>query len=938
MNYLNVSPKVGRDINEMWTRMLDLAPAFAFAEKECREIIKWSKVVTDREARNAALSNVITGHESQIKQLSATVAERHNEINEYAKIVVDRETQIKHLVPRLSEREREVAEYSKIVADQEVRIQQFLTIVTERDHHIATRDQQILELGKVVIRRDERIEQLTASVGEHDKLVQNLTGELRQRTRDVADLTDQHIKQVEQIKKLKCDIGDLELSLASVEGEAHGAISRANELGIQLYNATQQVVRVETSSFWRATSLLRIIWRFFENRIFGRNFAFQLAPNNEIEVLRNDYEWRSIGPDPFFNMITVDGRYPSGWVLVSTSIQRRAEEYTLKLYYDVGSGMTEMTTRVFPVTDAGEVHELTWLPRGISGMRWDPMQGKGEFTQHPIVISRIGPLGRALHRIVRVREVMRSHDTAKLRKLGITWQRLLSRPQRTYQAASPLRNYIPTTGYEMWLNAHILTDFDRMAIRRHIESLDARPLISVLMPVYNTPPDLIQAAIEFVRAQLYENWELCIADDASTSTQIKEILENYRRKDPRIKVEYRAVNGHISAASNTALALASGEFVALLDHDDMLSEQALYQAVVELNRHPDTDFVYSDEDKIDESGERSNPHFKSDWNPDLFYSQNYASHLSVYRASLVRAAGGFREGFEGSQDYDLTLRCLVAAKTARVRHIPAILYHWRATEGSTALSSDNKDYATENGIKALQEHFHSLGMEGVSVEAGRFPTTYRVRYPLPSAPPKVSLIIPTRDGCDILRACIESIQSKTTYPNYEIVVVDNQSSDKDMLAYFDELRAAGIRVLHYDEPFNYPAINNFAVERVDGAVVGLINNDIEVISPEWLTEMVSHALRPEVGAVGAKLYYSNDMIQHAGVILGIGGVAGHSHKYFPRDSAGYFSRLCVTQNLSAVTAACLLVRRDTYLKVGGMDSANLSIAFNDVDFACGCAG
>jgi GT2 family glycosyltransferase len=223
-------------------------------------------------------------------------------------------------------------------------------------------------------------------------------------------------------------------------------------------------------------------------------------------------------------------------------------------------------------------------------------------------------------------------------------------------------------------------------------------------------------------------------------------------------------------------------------------------------------------------------------------------------------------------------------------------------------------------------------LEGVSVESGRYPTTYRVRFPLPAEPPKVSLIIPTRDGCDILRACIESILSKTTYPNYEIVIVDNQSSDEKTLRYFDEIQKTGIRVLRYNEQFNYPAINNFAVENVDGAVVGLINNDIEVISPEWLTEMASHALRPEIGAVGAKLYYSNDTIQHAGVILGVGGVAGHSHKYFPREVPGYFSRLCLTQNLSAVTAACLLVRRDSYLRVGGMDSENLTVAFNDVDF------
>lgn len=954
------SAKVLSDIDAMWGEALDFGPVFAFAENKTREIIEWSKVVADREAQIRVRSKGIADREAQIQQMSSTVAARDQEIGEYAKVVAEREAQIRHLGARAAAHEHEIAEYAKIVADREAQIQHFTAVVAERERQIgdyievvAERDTQIAELGKNIASRDEEIELLRAGVAEgrrqvaehaariddyvgrideRDKQLEKLTVELGRRDQAIVDLTGWRDMQIEQIKNLHGELEILRSSLANEQEAAQLARAHSGDLGKQLYSASLRLQHIETSSFWRATSLLRTVWRFFENRVFRRNFIFQLIPNKDLELLRGTYEWRATGHDPFFYMLAVDGSYPSGWALVSSSLQRRAEDYTLKLYYDAGSGMTEQTTRVFPVTESGEVRELTWFPRGIRQMRWDPMQGTGELTQNPIVISHVGLVARSLHRIARVWAIMRSRDSEKLQKIGVTWRRFLSQPQPTYEAASALRNHIPTIGYEALVEAQALTDSDRNDIVVHIESLAVRPLISVLMPVYNTPPNFLRAAIDSVRAQLYPNWELCIADDASPSTEVKDILEEYRQQDPRIKIEYRTTNGHISAASNSALALAEGEFVALLDHDDMLAEQALYQMVVELNRHADTDIVYSDEDKIDENGNRYEPHFKPDWSPDLLYSQNYVSHLGVYRTSLVRAVGGFREGFEGSQDYDLILRCVAAAKNPHIRHVPAILYHWRATTGSTALSRDNKGYATQSGINALEDHFRLRGLDGVSVESGRYPTTYRVRFPLPAEPPKVSLIIPTRDGCDILRACIESIQTKTTYPNYEIVVVDNQSSDERTLRYFEEAQATGVRVLRYADKFNYPAINNFAVQQVDGAVVGLINNDIEVISPEWLTEMVSHALRPEIGAVGAKLYYGNDTIQHAGVILGVGGVAGHSHKYFPREVPGYFARLCLTQNLSAVTAACLLVRRETYLQVGGMDSANLPIAFNDVDF------
>lgn len=487
--------------------------------------------------------------------------------------------------------------------------------------------------------------------------------------------------------------------------------------------------------------------------------------------------------------------------------------------------------------------------------------------------------------------------------------------------------------YAEWVRQYdTLAPEDFRAISRHIDQLAYKPLISIVMPVYNTPEEWLRLAIESVLAQLYPFWELCIADDASTAPHIRPLLEEYRQSDSRIKVVFRSKNGHISAASNSALELATGEFTALLDHDDELAAHALYMVAVKLDQHPDADIIYSDEDKIDEQGRRFLALFKPDWNPDLFFSQNYISHLGVYRTSLIKKIGGFRIGYEGSQDYDLCLRCVASTDASRIHHIPFVLYHWRAIAGSTAVSTHQKSYAEQAAVRALSDYFETID-PAISVKAGKRHTTYTVTYPLPKKPPMVSLIIPTRDGYQVLKRCVESIRRKTDYLNYELIIVDNQSAEPETLDYLKSLERQGIaRILHYDAPFNYSAINNFAVSEARGEVVGLLNNDLEVISKGWLTEMVRHAIRPEIGAVGAKLYYPTNRIQHAGVALGIGGVAGHLHHGYFREQLGYSGRLVLVQDFSAVTAACLLVRKAVYEEVGGLDEENLAIAYNDIDF------
>ena len=485
--------------------------------------------------------------------------------------------------------------------------------------------------------------------------------------------------------------------------------------------------------------------------------------------------------------------------------------------------------------------------------------------------------------------------------------------------------------YAEWIRRYdTLTDEMRASMYTRIASCTHKPLISVVLPTYNPKPEWLIEAIESVRTQIYPHWELCIADDASTDKAIRHILERYARADARIKVVFREQNGHISAASNSALELVTGEWVALLDHDDLMSEHALFWVAEAIQKNPEARLIYSDEDKIDESGKRFDPYFKCDWNVDLFYSHNMICHLGVYRADILNSIGGFRVGLEGAQDYDLALRCIERIGKKQIHHVARVLYHWRMHTESTAQSADTKPYAMLAGERALNEHFQrqTINAKAKLVEYG-----YRVRYALPDCPPMVSLIILTRNGLQLIRPCVESILEKTTYRNYEILIVDNGSDDPATLQYLNALQTrARIRVVRDDRAFNYSALNNMAVRLARGEIVGLLNNDLEVVSPDWLSEMVSIALQPRVGAVGARLWYPNETLQHGGVIIGLGGLAGHFHKNLPRRHGGFVGRACLIQGLSAVTGACLVIRKVIYEEVGGLNETDLPVAFNDVDF------
>lgn len=486
--------------------------------------------------------------------------------------------------------------------------------------------------------------------------------------------------------------------------------------------------------------------------------------------------------------------------------------------------------------------------------------------------------------------------------------------------------------YLNWIQTHEPNATRYPELADKVKGWRYQPRVSVLMPTYNSPLPYLRAAVESVRAQIYTNWELCIADDASTHPDVLSYLKQLSAEDSRVVLSLREKNGHISASSNTALESAQGEWIALLDHDDRLHPLALFGVVEALQTRPNANLVYTDEDKIDERGSRFDPYFKSEYNRELMWAQNMVCHLGCYRREVVNAVGGFTVGLEGAQDHDLALRVIDESSADQIVHVPRVLYHWRAISGSTALSQEAKPYAESASKLAVQAHLLRLGI-GARVEpVPEIPNMNRVRPDLPSPLPLVSLLIPTRDRIELLKTCIDSIKNKSTYPHIEIIVVDNGSVEPQSLLYFDQLRAQGVRVIRDEGPFNFSALNNKAAKQAKGEFVCLMNNDIEIITPDWLEEMLSFAALPGVGAVGARLWYPEDQgLQHGGVIVGMGGVAGHAHVRLPKGQLGYFGRVSLHHRLLAVTAACLLVRKSHFMAVGGLDE-QLAVAFNDIDF------
>ena len=501
------------------------------------------------------------------------------------------------------------------------------------------------------------------------------------------------------------------------------------------------------------------------------------------------------------------------------------------------------------------------------------------------------------------------------------WKKYCDRIKKRFQDTEEV--------YNVWRKKYIPNA--RKLKKQRAEKLDYEPCISIIVPTYKTPEKFLNEMIDSVRNQSYENWELCIGDGSVTEDTVKNVVESYQKKDKRIKMLCLSENLGIAGNTNAALSIATGDYIALLDHDDILAPDALYEVVKWMNEHykDETDVIYTDEDKVSfDLKDYFEPHFKSDYNLDLIRSNNYICHLFVAGKSIVDQVGGFRKEYDGSQDYDFILRCIEQSK--HVEHVPKVLYHWRCHPGSTAANQESKMYCYEAGKRAIEDHLKRMGEDDCQVVMTEHLGFYHVIYPIREQK-KVSIIIPNKDQKEILERCIESIIQKTDYKNYEIIIVENNSTTNEIFEYYKTIeQRENIRVVIWKDKFNYSAINNFGVRYANGEYLLFLNNDIEVIRENWLSEMLANVQRKEVGIVGAKLLYPDNMVQHAGVIIGMGGIAGHPLSRHPADDCGYFARGIIQQNLNAVTAACMLTKKEVYEKVNGFEE-KLAVAFNDID-------
>ena len=648
--------------------------------------------------------------------------------------------------------------------------------------------------------------------------------------------------------------------------------------------------------------------------------------------------WTVSGTHPRFELTGQQLPLAAGWHLLTTDLassheadDELPEHPPVTLRFLAASSAIPLVRRPVPVV-AGKRTRVVHLPPDIARIEmevapWLETVSGTHVTLRPIrtgiaaAIMSADVAGTIIHGstdpkavATRLKETRAAQgNRAILTEIALEYERL------------QFRRSIADANYASWRIRHSIAhqpDLDRLQAR--VEALpEGGPTISVIMPVYNPEIRWLEAAVQSVRDQSFERWQLVLVNDASTDPAIAARLDQFAVTEQRITVHHRTENGHIAAATNDGLDHATGEFVAFMDHDDALAPFALSVVALESSG---ADILYTDEDKIDAANKHYDPHFKPSWNPELLLGQNYMSHLTVIRRSLIDQVGGLRTGFDGSQDHDLVLRATAATTPDRIRHIPLVCYHWRAIAGSTALAAGEKTYTEDASIRALQDR---LGPDW-SVDLAGAPTAYRPVPPLVGFP-LVSIVIPTRDHLDLVIQCVDSL-ARTTYPAFEILIVDNDSAEQETLEWFAAFdNGTDRRVIPAPGPFNYSKINNIGAAAANGELILLLNNDTEVIDPDWLSTMVRWIGQPNIGAVGAKLLYPNDTIQHAGVVLGLGGLAGHGHLHEPAESTGYFNRLAITHEVGAATAACLLTRRSTWEQLGGLDE-DLAVAFNDVDY------
>lgn len=708
-------------------------------------------------------------------------------------------------------------------------------------------------------------------------------------------------------------------ALPSSEKETEPA-QAPRELATLPRTSTNQLVSATRRVASTTYDLARRVWPLYRRRVT----YFTPTPVISSNFAHTDTATSQTWSLPLLNT----RRYPSGTVLLSASLSTSAIPLTARLQYTAADKPDE-TLENWIFFDQAEVRDCALnVPKNARDFRLVAYTDDARFRVQALSMREIGTLQRGY---VTTRTLLISiarNPGALLHKMKKAYHLYRKGGVRALK-----ERLIRIDRYPEWIESHdSITPAKLRELEKEGSQFSYKPLISILLPIYNVPERFLRLALDSVRSQIYQNWELCIADDNSPSPHVQRVVREYANLDSRIKYTFREQNGHIAEATNSAAQLASGEFIAFLDHDDELRANALFMMVKELNEHPDADLMYSDEDKITEDGLRHYPHFKSDWNPELILCQNYVCHFTMVRRSLFEQVGGIHKGFDGAQDWDFVLRASERTSPEKIRHIPHVLYHWRVIEGSTAKGTESKPYVTSAQINAVSQHLERKGIRGARVESIPAISMLRVRYQMPEPPPLVSIIIPTFNEAKLLATCVDGILRLTSYKNLELLIVDNRSDDPDTLQYLERIaQDERITIIRDDGDFNFARLNNNAAKRARGSLLCFLNNDVQVTHADWLDEMVSNVTREDVGAVGARLLYPNGTVQHAGVILGIGGVADHMMKHLPATSVGYFCRAILPQNLSAVTAACMLVKREAFERLGGFDQETFAVAYNDID-------
>lgn len=560
----------------------------------------------------------------------------------------------------------------------------------------------------------------------------------------------------------------------------------------------------------------------------------------------------------------------------------------------------------------------------------------GFFIEAPNVQGRYlylvfyGQETRAIHMVPLSRAVILKNKAEKYAVRGLQYLKSQGPSALADKIAGKIHNVrLKPMPYEKWIVRHLPDKRELQAQRREV--FQKEPKISIVVPLYRTPEKYLKRLIESVKQQTYTNWELCLSDGSGKDSVLPQILEKYS-EDSRIKTVFSESGLRISENTNAAIGLATGDYIAFVDHDDELTPNALYECVKAVNQKDNVRILYSDEDKMTMDGHKFfQPHFKPDFNMDLLRTVNYICHLFVAERGLLERVGFLCPEFDGAQDYDLILRCVEAAAAEEIVHIPKILYHWRCHEDSTAENPESKLYAFDAGERVLKAHYERMGIRA-EVTKGEYLGLYRTRY-IRDSEPLISIIIPNKDHVEDLKRCIDSIEKKSVYQNFEFIIVENNSTEEETFRFYEELQSTDKRVqlVYWEGEFNYSAINNFGETYAKGEYLLLLNNDTEMINPDCLEELLGYCMRSDVGAVGARLYYEDDTIQHAGVVIGFGGLAGHCFVQQPRGTSGYCHRIICAQNYSAVTAACMMVRKSVFEEVGGF-SEELRVAFNDIDF------